>query len=140
MAENKRKRSEPSVHRIPALGDMPLDELARLPDEQFQAYLNANGFQEAALCYRANPDFILREIAGEKIAVPVNASAQQLDGVICFTETGCFLWKQLLKDACTKEELSVALTREYDVSKETAVADVAEFISKAAARNLVLIA
>lgn len=72
-------------------------------------------------------EFILREIAGEYIIVPVGQAALEFNGMITLNETGAFLWKQLLNDV-TKEQLLEAMRKEYDVSEEEAGNDIEEFL------------
>ena len=89
------------------------------------------------MAFRRNEDFICRNIAGEVILVPTGKAAQQLNGMVSLNETGAFLW-ECLKDDVTQERLCELLMEEYEVSRETALADIKEFIDKAAAENMVL--
>lgn len=79
--------------------------------------------------YRANPDFMLREIAGEYILVPTGAAAARLNGLISLNETGAFLWNTL-QQSQTEAELVAALVGEYEVDPETASADVRAFLTR----------
>lgn len=137
MAENKRQWNKPSMHRVPVFGDKSLDEVATLPDDQLQEYLNENGFWDAAIVYHASPDFVLREIAGEIVLVPLNSAAQKISGMISLTETGSFLWKRLEQQPQTKEELAVALVAEYGITQDVARADASAFVDKAVASSMV---
>ena len=73
--------------------------------------------------------FILREIAGSSIIVPVGERVKEFNGVINLNDTGVFLWKILEKGA-TAEEMVSALLNEYEVEKEVAEKDVSKFIGK----------
>ncbi len=73
--------------------------------------------------------FILREIAGSSIIVPVGERVKEFNGVINLNDTGVFLWKILEKGA-TEEEMVSALLNEYEVEKEVAEKDVSKFIGK----------
>lgn len=73
------------------------------------------------------PGFIIREIAGEIIAIPTGEATHKLSGMIALNETGRFLF-ELLQDEQTKGDLLAALLEEYDVDRESATADVDEFI------------
>ena len=86
---------------------------------------------------RANHDFLLREIAGESILLPVGEAAQRMSGLVDLNESGTLLWKKLEKD-CTEQELVEALLQEYDVSEATAKADVKKFIVKMREAGLII--
>lgn len=70
--------------------------------------------------------FVIREIAGQYMAVPVGERVNDLHGMIALNETGAFIWK-LLEDEKTEEDLARALTEEYEVSYEEALEAVREF-------------
>ena len=70
--------------------------------------------------------FVIREIAGQYMAVPVGERVNDLHGMIALNETGAFIWK-LLENEKTEEELARALTEEYEVSYEEALEAVKEF-------------
>lgn len=72
-------------------------------------------------------EYILREIAGDYIIVPVGAAALEFNGMITVNETGAFLWEKL-REGTTKEELLHAMLEEYEVSEKEAEADIQEFL------------
>lgn len=74
-------------------------------------------------------DLILREVAGSYVVVAVGKVAAEFNAMITLNETGAFLWKALEKGA-TEESLTEALLDEYEVDRNTASADVKEFIEK----------
>ena len=43
---------------------------------------------------KTNPDYILRELAGETILVPTGAASQKLNGMLCLTETAAYMSRQ----------------------------------------------
>lgn len=71
--------------------------------------------------------FILRQIGAQHIVVPVGAQTVDFDCMLTLNGTGALLW-QKLQEECTEEELVAALLAEYDVSDDTARADVARFV------------
>ena len=73
--------------------------------------------------------YLLREVAGSNIVVPVGSGNMDFSGVITLNEVGSLIWKQLEKDT-TKEEVLNNLLAEYDVDKATAESDIDEFINK----------
>ena len=76
---------------------------------------------------KVSSDFILREIAGEFILVPVGSAAAQFNGLITLNETARTIFLALAQER-TVEELTDAVTAEYEVDRETARADVEEFL------------
>ena len=78
---------------------------------------------------RASNDFILREIVGEYILVPVGNAAAKFNGLITMNEIGTFIFKTLQTEQ-TEEQLLNAILGEYEVSKETATADLKEFLEQ----------
>lgn len=79
--------------------------------------------------------FVLREIAGSFMVVPVGRRTQEIPGVIALTETGALLWKRLAEGADEKD-LVQALLDDYEVSEDQATADVRAFVEKAAEQGL----
>ena len=73
--------------------------------------------------------FLLKEIAGSYVVVPVGEKLVDFQMMVTLNETGAFLWEKLANDI-TEEELVAALLGEYDVDEQTAKKDVSEFIKK----------
>lgn len=73
--------------------------------------------------------YLLREVAGSTIVVPVGEGSMDFSGVITLNSVGAFLWKQL-ENGITEEKLLDRVLGEYDVDADTAKADIAEFIEK----------
>lgn len=76
---------------------------------------------------RASTDFLLREIAGEFMLVPVGPGASGINGLVTLNEIGAFLFKALQTDQ-SLDSLTEAVVSEYDVAPETARADAADFL------------
>ncbi len=72
--------------------------------------------------------FILKNIAGNTVAVPAGENLVNLQKMLTLNESGAFLWSCLQKP-CSAEDLVTALTGEYQVDAETAANDVQEFIA-----------
>lgn len=73
-------------------------------------------------------EFVLREIAGDYILVPVGNTALEFNGLITVNEVGAFLWGRLKKDT-TREKLIQDTLEEYEVDQETVIKDVNEFLN-----------
>ncbi len=73
------------------------------------------------------PGFILREVAGEIIAIPSGEAASSLSGLVALNSSGRFLF-ELLQSEQTEESLLMAMLEAYDIDPDTAQADVQEFL------------
>ena len=78
---------------------------------------------------KVKKDFMLREVAGYYVVVPVGDGSLNFNGVINLNGSGAFLWKTMENDT-TEAQMVAALLNEYDVDEERAKADVAAFIAK----------
>lgn len=73
--------------------------------------------------------FVLRQVAGSWIVLPVAEKTVDFNGMLTLNETGLMLWK-LLEKGSSREALAQALTDEYDVTFAEALADVDEYLGK----------
>lgn len=73
------------------------------------------------------PGFVVREIAGETIAIPAGAAARALSGLMALNGSGKFLL-DLLQTEQTEQSLVAALLDSYDIDPATAQSDVQEFL------------
>lgn len=78
---------------------------------------------------RASKDFILREIAGESLLVPIGEAASRFNGLITMNELGCFIFAKLAEEQ-TEETLLQAILAEYDVQREQALSDLREYLQQ----------
>lgn len=85
---------------------------------------------------KASKDIILREVAGEYILIPVGKAASRIHGMIRLSESGHLLWNILQNDV-TKEHLLESFMSEYDIDKDTAEADVNDFLDRLISFGLV---
>ena len=67
--------------------------------------------------------FILRKVPGMNLVMPTGKNVKTFNGSLVLNDTGAFIFEKLQKGA-TPEETAQALTREYDVSLDTASVDV----------------
>ena len=74
-------------------------------------------------------DFLLRDVAGTLVIVPVGAAVSAFPGMITLNATGAYIW-ELLESEQTVETLADALVARYEVSVETAKADVEAFLAR----------
>lgn len=71
--------------------------------------------------------FVLRELGGQNVVVPLGKASKNFNGVIYLNETGAFLFKQL-KENKNEEELLSLLLNEYEIDENTAKKDLDIFI------------
>ena len=72
-------------------------------------------------------EFVLREIAGDYIIIPIGSTALEFHGLITVNEVGVTLWK-MLQEEVTMEDLVQGVLAEYDVEEEVAREDIQEFL------------
>lgn len=73
------------------------------------------------------PGFVVRQIAGETVAIPAGAAARALSGLLALNRSGKLLF-ELLQTPQTEDSLVSALLEQYDTDCETARSDVTEFL------------
>ncbi len=78
---------------------------------------------------RLSKNFALREVAGTWVVLPLRESTLNFHGMMSMNESGAFLWKTL-EQPCTREELALALTKEYAVDYSQALVDVDAFLER----------
>lgn len=71
--------------------------------------------------------FVLREVGGESVVVPVGEMSKKFHGMINLNETGAVLWKFFSEEHSIDEGVE-ALLAEYDVEESLARADVEQFV------------
>lgn len=86
--------------------------------------------------YIANPDYILREIAGEFVLVSVGSGVADFCGIVNLNPAARVLWMKLEKGATEKELVDELLDKFY-VTEEKAAADVRKTLQLLEERRLV---
>ena len=76
---------------------------------------------------KVQKEFVLREIAGEYVLVPVGEAARELNGIVTVNELGAFLWNLLQKEQ-TEQTLLNAVLDAYAVEEERARQDIRGFL------------
>lgn len=79
--------------------------------------------------------FILRNVAGNNVVVPVGEATIDFNGMMSLNETGAFLFEKMI-EGTTKEQLIEQLMSQYEIDADTAKNDVEEFIEKVKKENL----
>ncbi len=74
-------------------------------------------------------NLVLRQVADTWCVLAYGDALVDFNGMLTLNESGVLLWKALEQGA-DREALTEALTAEYEVSMEQALADVDAFINK----------
>lgn len=86
---------------------------------------------------RTNENYILREIDGESILIPIGKASEHLNGMIHLTPTAAFIWKEV-NNSNSLEEIIQKLMEKYEVTEEISKRDVYGFLTELYKRNMVL--
>ena len=79
--------------------------------------------------------FLLRNVAGNNVVVPIGQATLDFNGMMSLNETGAFIFSKML-DGNTKEQLIEDLISEYEVERKIAQKDVDDFIKKVEGEGL----
>ena len=81
-------------------------------------------------------DFTIQKVGNSYVAVAVGESSKEFHGMIRLNETGAFLWNLMAEKNCTEDDLVEAILAEYEVDRETVVADVRHIVAELAENNI----
>ena len=73
--------------------------------------------------------FLLREVAGRQVVVPLGKAAVAFPGMLTLNATGVYLWELLEQDQ-TLDSLVAAFCGRYEVTAETAREDISAYLEK----------
>ena len=71
--------------------------------------------------------FVIRNVGGESVVVPVGETAKTFHGMINLNSTGALLW-QFFTEEHTVEEAAALLQKEYGIDENTAKSDAQAFV------------
>ena len=74
-----------------------------------------------------NKDFVLRKVCGVNVVLPTGANVKDFGGALNLNDTAALIYEQL-QAGKSAEEAAAALVAAYDITPETALADVQETI------------
>ena len=74
-------------------------------------------------------EFMLREIVGETILIPMGDSNNHFNGIITINELGKFIWENL-ESSKDEEDLLHKILEEYEVEEKEEKEDLDEFLDK----------
>jgi len=79
------------------------------------------------MIYKLKDGFIIRELGGNTMAVPVGTQTSEIHGMIALSESGALLWKALASGADI-QTLAAVLTDNYEIDSATALVDAEKFV------------
>ncbi len=88
--------------------------------------------------YRANNNFTISEVAGEKVILPISDSVKTLNNLFILNETGAFI-VSLMMAGKTQGEIADAIVAEYAIDRATALADVDEYAKEVVSRGFFVV-
>lgn len=78
---------------------------------------------------KAKEGFVLRNIVGEHILMPVGDNIGRFKGTILLNEVSAFIWEKL-QSPVSREELLKAILEEFEVEEPVAAADLDALLAK----------
>ncbi len=79
--------------------------------------------------YRISSGFVLRQIAGEYIIVPIDGQSEISNAIMTPNDTAGFLWKEFSEPSSMEQVISRVVT-EYEGSEEEIREDVIGFVEQ----------
>ena len=82
--------------------------------------------------------YVLREVAGSNIVVPIGNAQVSFSGIMTLNDVGTFIWRMLESESgASREEIIDAVLAEYDAEAEAVGRDVDRFITKLRVQSLI---
>ena len=78
---------------------------------------------------RLKGEFVIRQIIDDIIAVPIGPTALKFNGMIMLNQVSRLIWN-CLEQETDLDSLTAAVTEHFDVSEETARADIQRFLQQ----------
>lgn len=110
-------------------GGLSGKELAKLSDDELAEYLRQDSILQEKKKYRINPDFILREIAGEYTIIPIGGDNVFSNAVMAPNGTAVFLW-EAFQQPSTIQDVVVEAMQKYDVTEEQIYKSISNFVKQ----------
>ena len=102
-----------------------LGDASQLSDAELKIKMEEAGykFQNTQRVYHSNPNYVLREIAGESVLVSMGDGIADFCGIITLNHSAKILW-ETMKTGATKEKLVESLKNYFKISDAKATEDV----------------
>ena len=86
---------------------------------------------------KQSPNFIVSDVAGKHLLMPMGRAVLSLDGMIALNDMGLTIWKLLAEDT-SYEDLLKQILSEFDIDEKTADLDVKAFLAKLQSVNAIV--
>ena len=116
-------------HFVRNSGGLSGKELAKLSDDELAEYLRQDSIIQEKKKYRINPEFILREIAGEYTIIPIGGDNVFSNAVMAPNGTAVFLWEAFQRPS-TIQDVVVEAMQKYDVTEEQIYKSISNFVKQ----------
>lgn len=116
-------------HFVRNSGGLSGKELAKLSDNELAEYLRQDSILQEKKKYRINPDFILREIAGEYTIIPTGGDNVFSNAVMAPNGTAVFLW-EAFQQPSTIQDVVVEAMQKYDATEEQIYKSISNFVKQ----------
>lgn len=116
-------------HFVRNSGGLSGKELAKLSDGELAEYLRQDSILQEKKKYRINPDFILREIAGEYTIIPTGGDNVFSNAVMAPNGTAVFLW-EAFQQPSTIQDVVVEGMMEYEVTEDIIRKSIEHFVKE----------
>ncbi len=73
-------------------------------------------------------NFVLKEIAGEYVIIPLGEEAARHRGLMTLNETGAFIWEHLMKGE-DRQMIAEAMAAEYGIETKEAAEDLGVYLA-----------
>lgn len=90
----------------------------------------------ASSCFARKGEFVVRNVSGETLLVPIRSCKADLDSIYVLEGVGAFIWDRLEARPSVKELID-QVCAEFEVLPDTATADTLEFIARLETAGLV---
>lgn len=112
------------------------------PDEESARIMKEIIFKQKEKIYgvekemKVKAGFVLKNIAGESIVMPVGDNIKKFDGAIVLNEVSAFVWSKL-ENGASKNELVEYILAEFEVDADKAAADLDLLLEKLAGYGVI---
>lgn len=79
--------------------------------------------------------FLLRNVAGNNVVVPVGQATLDFNGMMSLNDTGAFIFGKMI-EGISRDELIKSVMDEYEIDEQIATTDVDNFIKKIEGEDL----
>lgn len=122
------------LHNVGGINGMKLTSMS---DENFVIYMEQLKMDENNKKYQINSDFILREIAGEYVIIPVGENNVFSNIMMAPNNTAVFLWKAF-EQPSTIDDVIMKGLQEYDTTEDIIRKSIKKFINECLKNKILL--